>query len=80
MSEVQDPKYDFRDGMIVNRETGEPIPPDEPVFVLRAKDKFARIALQAYALEVPQSEVQDVASRIEAFKLFRQKFPSRCKE
>jgi hypothetical protein len=37
----QEPKYTVLGGRLINRATGKPIPDDEPVFVLRAKDRNA---------------------------------------
>lgn len=48
MLKSQEPKYDAIDGKIVNRATGEAIPDDEPVFILRAKDIRAVGLLQRY--------------------------------
>ncbi len=57
---TQDPKYDFRvdlalkdkskqsTGCLVNAETREPIPADEPIFIMRAKDMLAANALSNY--------------------------------
>jgi hypothetical protein len=44
----QERKYDAVDGRIVNRVTGKPIPDDEPIFILRAKDVRSTVALLAY--------------------------------
>lgn len=49
MLEIQEPKYDVNaDGRLFNRETGNVIPDDEPVFILRARDIHAVYALQCY--------------------------------
>lgn len=50
LARKQEPKYTVssKDGRIVNRSTGKPIPDDEPVFILRAKDAHAARAIQAY--------------------------------
>lgn len=39
-------KYSY---IIINIQTGKPIPQDEPVFVLRAQDKLAGMTLEGYA-------------------------------
>lgn len=50
---TQEPKYTV-DGMsVVNRASGQPIPADEPVFILRARDTFAAGAIYNYALDCP---------------------------
>ncbi len=81
MLQSQEPKYGIRKGRIVNRRTGEAIPDDEPIFVLRAKDRLAIRALTAYssAVEDPQ-HAQAVAARIEDFKRFAQEHPERLKK
>lgn len=81
---AQEPKYttSAKDGRLVNRATGKPIPDDEPVFVLRAKDVHALEALRAYLSVVDTPEhAQSVRQRINAFEAFtvahadRMKFP-----
>jgi hypothetical protein len=47
--ETQDPKYCIQDNKLVNVSTGEPIPKDEPTFLLRAKDTRAYPAILGYA-------------------------------
>lgn len=49
---AQEPKYTVRGGRIVNRASGEAIPDDEPVFILRARDVLAIDALVAYSVIV----------------------------
>ena len=41
-------KYKIENNQIVNIFTGVPIPEDEPVFILRAKDAHASFVLQDY--------------------------------
>lgn len=80
---AQEPKYTVgtRDGRIVNRATGKPIPDDEPVFILRAKDVHAKAALEAY-LEAVFNDVEHsdaVHDRINAFDAFATAHPERMK-
>lgn len=49
MNAYQEPKYVIENGRLVNRQSGETIPDDEPVFILRARDKNAAAILRAYA-------------------------------
>ena len=81
MLQEQEPKYDVRDGRLINRNTGKPIPDDEPVFVLRAKDPRAMVALTAYyaAINDPAHGLA-VAARIESFKAFALANPDKMKE
>lgn len=76
MQTEQDPKHDIVDNRIVNRKTGEPIPDDEPIFILRARDPFSTSAIEAYALDVPSSQVAEVKERLLAFEAFRRKITS----
>ena len=67
MLQSQERKYGIRDDSIVNRRTGEPIPDDEPVLVLRAKDRLVIRALTPYfsAVEDPSLHKRSrLASRI----------------
>ena len=41
-------KYAIENGRLVKRSTGVPIPDDEPLFILRAKDSNALPTLMAY--------------------------------
>lgn len=42
-------KYETKDGRIVNRTTGKPIPEGEPLIVFRAKDRHLPWLLDEYA-------------------------------
>lgn len=67
----QEPKYGIRSGRLYNRTSGHKIPDNEPVFVLRAKDKKAEAALHFYAGICGDSEhVAAVQSRIIDFQTF----------
>jgi hypothetical protein len=81
MRTAQEPKYDVRDGRIVNRRTGQPILDDEPIFVFRAKDRRALTALTAYYAAITNPEhAKAVAVRIESFKAFAAAHPERMRE
>lgn len=78
---TQEPKYTVRDGRIVTRATGKPIPDDEPVFVLRAKDRNAVYAIMHYrslCLGNPE-HYQAVDSRVGDFLQFAGEHPLRMK-
>jgi len=51
MKAYQEPKYrvSIPDGALVNRQSGEAIPDDEPVFILRARDIHAHAVLVHYS-------------------------------
>lgn len=80
MNLAQDPKYQAVDGAILNRETGEAIPADEPVFIFRARDVHAREALEAYACVLEPGEHRDaVCQRVADFARFAYAHPDRMK-
>lgn len=61
-------KYSL-EGRIVNVMTGEPIPPDEPIFLLRAKDILSTGAIQSYAAMLKAlSHAQEVAGDLDSAK------------
>lgn len=70
---------------IVNTVTGVPIPDDEPVFLLRARDQHARRALQAYLIfcreyGCQESHLHGVEAAVVAFQRFLRANPDRMKE
>lgn len=82
---MQDPKYDFQNGQVINRATGEAIPADEPVFVFRARDRFAVAALHRYMNAVNMTQGQSdhynaVARRAEEFEVFAVENPDRMRD
>ena len=82
---TQDPKYDIEvaDGSayLVNAETGEPIPKDEPVFMFRGKDARAVGTLYFYQSACEKAEHKEVVEMIiEDFEQFRKRRPELMKE
>lgn len=74
----QNPKYDVSpEGKIVVRSTGEVVPDDEPIFILRAKEPMSTAAISAYALEVPSGVVGEIKERLVAFEAYRKKLAIR---
>jgi hypothetical protein len=82
MKVEQEPKYTTNaDGRIVNRASGNPIPDDEPVFILRAKDANAIKALRSYHMNCHNfAHRKIVAGRIADFERFAAEHPERMKE
>jgi hypothetical protein len=77
----QEPKYAAIGNLLVNRASGVPIPDDEPVFILRAKDRRALHALREYQSVVTNHEhIQAIATRINDFESFKLSHPERMKE
>lgn len=70
-------------GAIVNRATGLPIPPDEPIMIFRAKDIHAApIAMRYYdlILETGSTFVDSCFERAQAFIKFRVRYPARMRK
>lgn len=81
---TQEPKYGVNlQGRIFNRHTGTPIPDEEPLFILRAKDRRALAALSVYLDSIPQSDAGTrlaVATVLERFLTFQKRFPEVLKD
>jgi len=79
-----DSKYAVIDSEIVNRE-GVKIPHDEPVILLRARDRIAQEIMQQYYersaenSEVPQHQVRQVSDIVAQWKMFAERNPGRMK-
>lgn len=75
MTKTNDPKYVVIDGKICNSCSKDPIPEDEPIFILRGKDRKALRALRNYCSTCDLDEHQvAVQERITEFKDFRDKY------
>jgi len=78
------PKYGIDgEGRICNAATGEPIPDDEPIMILRAKDRLAYATLDTYyrmALARCGGEhCESIAVRMQEFRRFSEDHPDRMK-
>ncbi len=82
MQVEQEPKYGVNEnGKLVNRVSGEPIPDDEPVFILRARDVHAAIIIRDYAMYCADDEHREVVlGRWADFRRFAADHPDRMKE
>lgn len=83
LQQSQEPKYtsSSKNGRLVNRSTGAAIPDTEPVFIFRAKDRKAVIALEAYMQACDDVDHRAVVnSRLLAFKAFADANPDVMKE
>ncbi len=77
----QEPKYTTNGHAIVNRTSGEEIPADEPIFILRARDKHAvEVLSYYYDLVVDANHGRVVILRREQFHAFAKANPHRMKE
>ena len=89
MKASQEPKYmivdengvELPNAQIANRETGKPIPDDEPIMIFRAKDLHAQVAIASYipALDNDQ-HAKAVEKRFDQFQEFKEANPDRVKE
>lgn len=72
-------KFEIKDGCIVFKSTGEAIPGDEPVFVLRGIDLDARSILRVYQSKMgPLTEnYKGVQRVIDDFTVFCETHPDR---
>jgi len=78
---MRERKYKIEFNRLVSRTTGEPLPEDEPLFILRAQDKNALATLMAYHMICNNLQHKaEVKKSIDDFKEFRDKFPERIKE
>ena len=83
MLPTQEPKYDVdaRSGRIFNRTTGENIPENEPVMILRAKDKNAAMAIAYYKkLCSNKNHAKIIKGRLHDFVEFSHNYPEKMKE
>lgn len=79
----QEPKYGVNEnGKLYNRQTGEAIPDDEPVFILRAQDKHALQTILLYSNKVASDKKtwDAVVARYDQFQRFWIDNPERMKE
>ena len=82
MNVKQEPKYRVTNhGQLVNRQSGEAIPDDEPVFILRARDKHAAKLLGEYQKMVTDStHHRAISLRATQFSDWALAHPERMKE
>lgn len=80
-----DGKYEARDGQIVKKTTGEPIPEDEPIFILRGRDRLAFYAISRYR-DLAHDDgcspyhMKGVADALQAFAEYRATHEDRMKQ
>ena len=69
-------KYKILDGHLVKRQGEIPIPDNEPLFILRAKDRKALPALVAYLMILDNLDQKAaVQQTIQDFRLFQEQNP-----
>jgi hypothetical protein len=85
LPDAQEPKYDVHEdtGQLYNRVTGNFIPSDEPLFILRAQDSMAPRAIANYMASIqdisPVGHVEICSRRIDEFVAWQKKNPDRVK-
>jgi hypothetical protein len=80
MDTYQEPKYTIENNKLVSRQSG-PVPDDEPLFILRARDIYAAKTIQDYAAKLPNGEHKNaVAIRAEQFQNWAMEHPERMHE
>lgn len=87
---TQDPKYNIRvitteegdvSAFLVNAHSGMAVPPHEPMFMLRAKDRNAAPTIRQYRDLCKDADHQtSVAKRLHEFLEFTVKYPQSMKE
>lgn len=78
---MQERKYKIEDHKLVKRSDGVPIPDDEPLFILRGKDRKALGCLMAYQAVCDNIDHKASIQRtIEDFRSFQAAYPERMKE
>lgn len=84
MNANQEPKYEIKNGKLHNRQSGQQIPDDEPVFILRARDVYAFDAIADYFRHVvatcPSDHREAVIKRMVQFHDWASNHPSRMKQ
>src|SRR5215471_6019736 len=79
-----DSKYEIKNGEIYNRRTGEAIPSDEPIFIIRGRDTLAQKTLGFYKYlctmnNCAPDHIEGVAGTIKAFNEYAQKLPRKMR-
>jgi len=74
-------KYEIKEGRLVNKQTGVPIPDDEPVFILRAQDAHSTTAVLEYGVICGNTQIAiGVGEVLEQFKIWQKANPDKVKE
>ena len=78
---TQDPKYGIKDNRLVIMATGEPIPHDEPIFLLRGQDRHLLPTLADYRMRCKDNtHVAAVEQREDAIWHWQKRNIDRLKE
>ena len=78
---TQDPKYGIKENRLVNLETSEPIPHDEPIFIFRAQDAHLLPTLADYRMRCNNDDhVKAIEQREEGIWDWQRRNIGRLKE
>lgn len=81
MNTTQEPKYKIENGKLINRQSGDQIPDDEPVIIFRARDRHAVKVLGFYLSKVANHTHREaVFKRLQQFHVWAEDHPERMKE
>jgi hypothetical protein len=80
MTPYQEPKYKIENGKIVNRQSGDIIPDDEPIIIFRARDLFSEYALSGYLKYIEGEHYKAVKTRYIQFRNWQEAHPERVKK
>jgi len=77
-------KFKIKGDQLVKRETDEPIPDDEPIFILRARDRLAVTLLRFYEVLCEEGDATEyqktkLVSTIMNFRDFARRHPEMMK-
>lgn len=74
-------KYRIEGHQLLKKDSSVPIPDDEPVFILRAKDRHSLTAIYGYAMLCQNLQHRkEVMKSVEDFRQFQDQFPDKIKE
>lgn len=74
-------KYKIQDGQLVKRIGEKPVPDNEPLFILRAKDRKALATLVAYNMILDNLDQKaEITKSINDFRRFQEEYPEKMAE
>jgi hypothetical protein len=76
----QEPKYNIVKGKLINRETGNKIPDDEPIFIFRGQDAHLVKVLMEYRKLAKGRHKKVIQTRINQVRAWQKANKDRVKE
>lgn len=81
MNTIQEPKYKIHNGRLVNRQSDEVIPDDEPLMIFRVRDNYvARVVAFYLSMVTDETHREAVHRRLQQFHAWAKTHPERTKE